>query len=88
MTAPQRVSVLRPLVSEQLDDQGLPESVSISFTELASLRQRPPVREEFHNTPDAPKYRVLGRTSEGFLVVGVIRKTSRQVYAIASSEHA
>ena len=64
-----RVFLLQPIISERLDDQGCIESVPISSTELELLRQRPLAREEFHNPPDAPKYRVLGQTSEGFLVV-------------------
>lgn len=69
MSAPPRAFVLRPLASERLDDQECIESVSILSTELASLRQHPLAREEFQNPPDAPKFRVLGQTSEGFLIV-------------------
>ena len=69
MADPQRVFVLQPLATGQLDDPEGIESVQISSAELELLRQRPLAREEFHIPPNAPKYRVLGRTLEGFLVV-------------------
>jgi hypothetical protein len=69
MTAPQRAFVLPPLISERVGDQECTESVSISSTELASLRRRPLAREEFHNPPDAPRFRAIGRTFDGFLIV-------------------
>src|SRR5262249_22741520 len=69
MSLRQRVFVLQPLVSERLHDPQCSGTVRISSTELELMRRHRLAREEFHIPPDAPKFRVIGLTSEGFLVV-------------------
>lgn len=65
----ERVFVLRPLVSEDLPMTPDKRTLTIPHEELERMRQNPLVAEEFHSDPTAPRYRVLGRTSDGFLIV-------------------
>jgi hypothetical protein len=65
----ERVSVLHALTAEDLP--GKPGKPTLTFRpgELEQMRQNPPVAEEFRIDSEVPKYRVLGWTSEGFLII-------------------
>jgi hypothetical protein len=64
------VYVLRPLASEEFPDERRKPALHLSSQELEQLRQHPQaVTERFEIPSDAPKYRVLGRSSDGFLIV-------------------
>jgi len=68
----QHVHELRPLASVDLRDSQRTGTVWFSSTELEWMRRdRRAARVEFQNPPDAPTLCVIGRTSEGFLLVTV-----------------
>ena len=65
----EHVSVLRALVAEDLPVTPDKQTLTLRPGELERMRQNPLVAEEFHIDSEAPSYRVLGRTSEGFFIV-------------------
>jgi hypothetical protein len=67
----QTVYELRPTVSEDFADQRHKPTLQISSEVLEWWRQHPGVKEECRTPADAPTLCLIGRTSDGFLLVTV-----------------
>jgi hypothetical protein len=70
MNLPRHTFVLQPLIPEVIGDPQCPETLRISSVELERMRQDPrSERGEFRSSLNAPTYRVVGRSLDGFLIV-------------------
>lgn len=70
--ASERVFELKPLADEVLPIPQRSQTLWISCTELARMRQHPLASEEFDSDPNAPTLYAIGRTSDGSLLARLV----------------